>query len=128
MPPGVPTGYFYGWKGWSSQRDAGCIYAHKAMVSAYTEAKRLGVKFTTDTPYGKVVALTYNNADAIGAQTADSTIHRADHIILAAGTGSDQLIDFKKQPWPTAWTLCHIPMTTKEAQKDRNLPLLNGTR
>ena len=94
------------------------------MVSAYTEAKRLGVKFTTGTPHGKVVTLPYNNGDVTGAQTADGTVHRADHIILAAGAGSDQLLDFKKQLWPTAWTLCHIPMTTGEAQKCRNLPVL----
>lgn len=124
MPPGVLTGDFRGWKGWFSQKDAGWIHARKAMVSAYTEAKRLGVKFTTGTPHGKVVALTYDNGDVTGAQTADGTLHRADHIILAAGAGSDQLLDFKKQLRPTAWTLCHIPMTREEAQKYRNLPVL----
>lgn len=124
MPPGVLTGEFPGWKGWFSQKDAGWIHALKAMVSAYTEAKRLGVKFTTGTPNGKVVAITYDNGDVTGAQTADGTIHRADHIILAAGAGSDRLLDFKKQLRPTAWTLCHISMTPEEAQRLRNLPVL----
>lgn len=124
MPPGVLTGKFPGWKGWFSPKDAGWIHARKAMISAYTEAKRLGVKFTTGTPHGKVVALAYHNGDVTGAQTADGTIHHADHVILAAGAGSDQLLDFKKQLRPTAWTLCHISMTAEEAQGYRNLPVL----
>ncbi|OOQ84997.1 fructosyl amine:oxygen oxidoreductase [Penicillium brasilianum] len=124
MPPGVLTGEFPGWKGWFSPKDAGWIHARKAMISAYNEAKRLGVKFTTGTPHGKVVSLAYHNGDVSGAQTADGAIHCADYTILAAGAGSDQLLDFKKQLRPTAWTLCHIPMTPEEAQRYRDLPVL----
>lgn len=124
MPSGVLTGQFPGWKGWFSQKDAGWIHARKAMVSAYTEARRLGVKFTTGNSQGKVVSLIYENGDVTGAQTADGTIHRADHTILAAGAGSDQLLDFKKQLRPTAWTLSHISITPEEAQRYRNLPVL----
>ncbi|KAJ5115801.1 hypothetical protein N7456_000149 [Penicillium angulare] len=123
MPPGVLTGEFPGWKGWLSKEGAGWIHARKAMVSAYTEAQRLGVKFITGTS-GKVVALSYENGDVVGAQTEDGISHRADHTILAAGAGSDRLLDFKKQLRPTAWTLCHIKMTPDEADKYRNLPVL----
>lgn len=93
------------------------------MVSAYTEAHRLGVQFITG-PSGKVTELVYENGDVVGAKTEDGIVHRAEHTILAAGAGSDRLLDFEKQLRPTAWTLCHIQMTSEEAQKYRNLPVL----
>ena len=123
MPPGILTGNFPGWKGWFSQSGAGWIHARKAMVSAYTEAHRLGVQFITG-PSGKVTELVYENGDVVGAKTEDGIVHRAEHTILAAGAGSDRLLDFEKQLRPTAWTLCHIQMTSEEAQKYRNLPVL----
>ncbi|KAJ5549062.1 hypothetical protein N7513_006296 [Penicillium frequentans] len=124
MPPGVLTGDFPGWKGWLSKSGAGWIHAQKAMVSAYTEAQRLGAKFITGTPSGKAVCLLYENGDVVGAQTEDGTSHMADRTILAAGAGSDRLLDFKKQLRPTAWTLCHIRMTPEEAKSYRDLPVL----
>lgn len=124
MPAGVLTGDFPGWKGWLSQSGAGWIHAQKAMLAAYTEAKRLGVTFITGTPQGATQSLEFSNGDVIGAKTADGTLHRAEHTILAAGAGSDRLVDFKKQLRPTAWTLCHIRMTPDEARLYRNLPVL----
>lgn len=124
MPPGVLTGEFPGWKGWLHKAGAGWIHARKAMVSAFTEAKRLDVTFLTGSPAGNVISLVYEKGDVVGARTADGIIHRAGHVILAAGAGSDRLLDFKKQLRPTAWTLCHIRMTPEEAQRYRNLPVL----
>ncbi|KAJ5820060.1 hypothetical protein N7474_005651 [Penicillium riverlandense] len=124
MPPGVLTGDFPGWKGWLSRSGAGWIHARKAMLSAYIEASRLGVKFVTGSPAGNVEALVYRDGDVIGARTADGQVHHADRVILAAGAGSDRLLDFKKQLRPTAWTLSHIRMTPEEAKKFRNLPVL----
>ena len=124
MPPGILTGDFPGWKGWFNKTGAGWIHARKAMVSAYTEGKRMGVTFVTGSPQGNVISLVYENGDVIGARTEDGIIHHAQHTILAAGAGSDRLIDFKNQLRPTAWTLCHIRMTPEEAQQYRNLPVL----
>lgn len=124
MPPGVLTGEFPGWKGWLNKTGAGWIHAKKAMVAAYTEARRLGVTFITGSPHGNVVSLIYEHGDVVGAQTADGIVHRADHTILAAGAASDRLLDFQNQLRPTAWTLCHIRMTPEEAQQYRNLPVL----
>lgn len=124
MPPGVLTGDFPGWKGWISRKGAGWIHARKAMVSAYEEAKRLGVSFVTGSPQGNVESLVYKDGDVIGARSQDGVIYHAQQIILAAGAGSDRLLDFEKQLRPTAWTLCHIQMTPEEAQKYRNLPVL----
>ncbi|OJJ72647.1 hypothetical protein ASPBRDRAFT_42374 [Aspergillus brasiliensis CBS 101740] len=124
MPPGVLTGEFPGWKGWLNKSGAGWIHAKKAMISAYTEAKRLGVNFITGSPQGNVVSLVYENGDVVGAKTSDGVIHRADQTILAAGAGSDRLLDFKKQLRPTAWTLSHIQMTPEEAKLYKNLPVL----
>ena len=127
MPEGILTGEFPGWKGWLHKTGAGWIHARKAMVAAFMEAKRLGVTFLTGSPEGNVVSLVYrygNGDDVVGARTSDGVIHRANHVILAAGAGSDRLLDFKKQLRPTAWTLCHIRMTPEEAQRYRNLPVL----
>ncbi|KAJ9381879.1 hypothetical protein DTO063F5_6006 [Paecilomyces variotii] len=124
MPEGVLTGSFPGWKGWWKKDGAGWVHARKALVSAYEEAKRLGVNFITGSPQGNVIGLKYENGDVIGAETADSQIHRANHTILAAGAGSDRLLDFKKQLRPTAWTLSHIRMSPQEAKLYRNLPVL----
>lgn len=124
MPTGVLTGDFPGWKGWFGPTGAGWIHAQKAMVSAYAEAKKLGVNFITGTPSGLVLELIYSNGDVTGAQTADGVSHLADYTILAAGASSDRLLDFKKQLRPTAWTLSHIQMTPEEARLYRNLPVL----
>ncbi|KAL4860319.1 hypothetical protein BDV12DRAFT_122199 [Aspergillus spectabilis] len=124
MPSEVLTGEFPNWKGWISRAGTGWIHARKAMVSAYTETKRLGGVFITGSPEGKVEALVYEDGDVVGAQTADGVIHRADYTILVAGAGSDRLLDFKKQLRPTAWTLCHIQMTPEESAKYRSLPVL----
>ncbi|EAW11581.1 NAD(P)/FAD-dependent oxidoreductase [Aspergillus clavatus NRRL 1] len=124
MPAGVLTGDFPGWKGWWRKDGAGWIHAKKAMVSAFSEARRLGVTFVTGSPEGNVDSLAYEGGDVIGARTADGKLHRADYTILSAGAGSDMLLDFKKQLRPTAWTLCHIQMTPEEAARYRNLPVL----
>lgn len=124
MPPGILTGDFPNWKGWFSKDGAGWIHARKAMVSAYTEAQRLGVKFVTGTSEGDVQSLEFEDGDVIGVHTAAGIFHRAEHTILAAGAASDSLLGFKKQLRPTAWTLCHIRMTPEEAQRYRNLPVL----
>ncbi|KAL4805908.1 FAD dependent oxidoreductase [Aspergillus unguis] len=124
MPPGVLTGEFPGWKGWISRSGAGWIHARKAMHSAYEEANRLGVVFITGSPTGNVQSLIYENGDVVGAKTADGITHTADQIILAAGAGSDRLLDFKKQLRPTAWTLAHIKMSPEEAKQYKDLPVL----
>ncbi|CAG7924663.1 unnamed protein product [Penicillium olsonii] len=124
MPPGVLTGDFPNWKGWMNRSGAGWVHARKAMISAYKEAQRLGVVFLTGSPPGNVETLVYEDGDVVGAQTEDGVIHHAQHTILAAGAGSDKLLDFKKQLRPTAWTLSHIRMTPEEAQKYRDLPVL----
>jgi sarcosine oxidase/L-pipecolate oxidase len=124
MPPGVLTGDFPGWKGWISRSGAGWIHARKAMVSAYKEAQRLGVVFVTGSSQGNVESLVYRDGDVVGARTEDGLTHYAHHTILAAGAGSDRLLDFKKQLRPTAWTLSHIQLTPEEAQMYRNLPVL----
>ena len=124
MPDGVLTGDFPGWKGWFHRSGAGWIHAKNAMLSAYTEAERLGVNFITESPAGNVMSLEYDNGEVVGARTEDGVVHRADHIILAAGAGSDRLLDFKKQLRPTAWTLSHIRMSEEEAERYRNLPVL----
>lgn len=124
MPQGVLTGDFPGWKGWLHRTGAGWIHARKAMAAAFSEARRLGVTFQTGSPSGDVVKLVYERGDVVGAKTTDGSVHRADRVILAAGAGSDRLLDFKSQLRPTAWTLCHIRMSPEEAQRYRNLPVL----
>ncbi|KAJ6445406.1 alpha-N-acetylglucosaminidase [Purpureocillium lavendulum] len=124
MPKGVLTGEFPRWKGWYKSKGAGWVHARKALVSAYTEAKRLGATFITGSPQGEVVSLLRNDGDIRGAKTADGLEHIAHRTILAVGASATQLLDFENQLRPTAWTLGHIKMTQEEAQLYKNLPVL----
>lgn len=129
MPKGVLTGEFPQWKGIHKQTGAGWVHARKALISAANEAKRLGAKFLTGIPYGKVEALIYDEnenegKDIRGARTEDGIAHRADRIILAAGAISDSLLDFKGQLRPTACTLAHIKITEEEYSLFQNLSVL----
>ncbi|KAL3485762.1 FAD dependent oxidoreductase [Aspergillus germanicus] len=125
MPDGVLTGDFPGWKGFFRETGAGWVFARGALEAAYNEALRLGVKFVTGDE-GAVERLVYSDSgdDVTGAQTADGRKHKADQVILCAGAGSDQLLDFEKQLRPTAWTLAHIQMTEDERKLWKDLPVL----
>lgn len=123
MPEGVLTGDFPNWKGGFRRTGAGWVFARGALMSAYHEAERLGVKFITG-PAGDVKILLLENGDIIGAETADGTRHRASTTILAAGAQAPSLLDCKDQLRPTAWTLAHIKMTPEECLLYKNLPVL----
>jgi sarcosine oxidase/L-pipecolate oxidase len=125
MPEGVLTGDFPGWKGFFRETGAGWVFARGALEAAYKEASRLGVNFVTGDE-GAVEKLVYSTAgdDVTGAQTVDGREHKADHVILCAGAGSDQLLDFEKQLRPTAWTLAHIQMAEAERALWKDLPVL----
>ncbi|THC89748.1 hypothetical protein EYZ11_010800 [Aspergillus tanneri] len=97
MPAVVLTGDFPGWKGWLSKTGAGWVHAKKAILSVFTEAKRLGVTFITGSAAGDVISLVYEGGDVVATRTADGIVHRAEHTILSAGAGSDRLLDFKMQ-------------------------------
>lgn len=124
MPPGVLTGDFPNWRGYYKPDGAGWVHARKALVSAYTEAKRLGVDFITGSPQGQAISLVYADGDVRGAKTADGREHLADRTILAAGATAPQLLDFENQLRATAWTLGHIKTTEEEAKLYKNLPVL----
>ncbi|KAK9769610.1 putative FAD dependent oxidoreductase [Seiridium cardinale] len=124
MPAGVLTGRFPNWQGYFKNSGAGWVHARKALVSAYSEAKKLGVTFIAGSPTGQVVSLIYAERDVRGAKTADGHEHLADRTILAAGATAPQLLDFENQLRSTAWTLGHIKMTKEEAKLYRNLPVL----
>lgn len=124
MPTGVLTGEFPGWKGFYRAKGAGWVHARKALASAFTEAKRLGVNFITGSPQGQVESLLHDQGDVRGARTADGRQHFADRTILAAGASADLLLDFENQLRPTAWTLGHIQMTAEEAKLFKDLPVL----
>ncbi|KAL4772470.1 FAD dependent oxidoreductase [Aspergillus nidulans var. acristatus] len=125
MPSGILTGDFPGWKGFFRETGAGWVFAKGALEAAYKEASRLGVKFVTGDEGGvKNLLYTDDQSDIVGAKTADEKEHRADRVILCAGAGSDQLLDFEKQLRPTAWTLAHIQMTEEERKLWKDLPVL----
>lgn len=128
MPEGVLQGDFPSWRGFWKKNEAGWVFASGALQAMYGEAARLGVHFVTGDPVGRVEKLLYSqNVDmVVGARTTDGAQHMAAHVILAAGANSDQLLDFKKQLRPTAWTLAHLPLSAEEAQVFKNLPVLYG--
>lgn len=124
MPNGVLTGEFPNYRGFWKKSGTGWIHARNALLAAAKEAKRLGAEFIGGTPQGKVTELVFETGDVVGAKTADGVVHRCDRLILCAGANADQLLDFKNQLRPTAWTLAHIKMTQEEAQIYKNLPVL----
>jgi sarcosine oxidase/L-pipecolate oxidase len=123
MPEGVLTGDFPGWKGGYKKDGAGWVFARGALMSAYYEAKRLGVKFITGEK-GVVTKLVEKDGDIVGAEITDGTQYLASTTILAAGAQAPSLLDFKDQLRPTAWTLAHIKMTPEECKLYKNLPVL----
>lgn len=123
MPEGILTGDFPGWKGGFKKTGAGWVFARGALMSAFHEAHRLGVKFITG-PQGDVKTLLVEEGDVVGAETAEGTRHRAETTILAAGATAPSLLDVKDQLRPTAWTLAHIQMTKEECALYKNLPVL----
>lgn len=126
MPEGVLTGDFPGWRGFWKDHGAGWVFARGALMSAYHEAVRLGVKFIAGEPQGKVSTLLYSSdkTKVLGAKTVDGVEHIADYTILAAGASGDLIFDFEMQLRPTAWTLAHIPLTPEEAAIFKDLPVL----
>lgn len=123
-PPGVLQGDFPGWRGYFAKSGAGWAQAKGALVAAAQEAQRLGVRFVTGAPQGKVITLIFENNDVKGAVTADGIIRRADQTILCAGANADQLLDFKQQLRPIAWTLVHITLTPEERELYKNIPVI----
>ncbi|KAJ4344983.1 hypothetical protein N0V95_006020 [Ascochyta clinopodiicola] len=128
MPDGVLQGDFPGWRGFWKQGGAGWVFASGAMKAMHAETIKLGVRFVTGDPEGKVEALLFNQDQSAvsGARTADGTHHTAKHTILSAGANSELLLDFKNQLRPTAWTLAHIPLSVEEASLYKDLPILYG--
>lgn len=79
MPKGVLTGDFPNWQGWYKSTGSGWVHARKALMAAAAEAQRLGAKFITGGPRGRVVELIMDGHGNIkGALTADGTEHVAD--------------------------------------------------
>ncbi|KIW44973.1 uncharacterized protein PV06_03400 [Exophiala oligosperma] len=120
MPEGVLTGDFPEWKGLYKSTGAGWVHARKALVSCAKEAERLGAEFVV----AKVTELLIQTGDVKGVKTQEGKTLTADTTILCAGANCDQLLDFKGQLRPTAWTLAHIQMTPEEARLFKNLPVL----
>lgn len=123
-PSGVLQGDFPNWRGFFTRSGAGWAHARHALVAAAQEAERLGVKFVTGTPQGKVATLIFENNDVKGAVTADGTIWRAEQTFLCAGANAGQFLDFQQQLRPTAWTLAHIALSPEERSLYKTIPVI----
>lgn len=121
--PGALNGQFSGWKGWLKKEGGGWFNSQKAMLSVYVEARRLGAKMLDGSPQGKVTAFIYEDGDVVGVNTADGSFHPADHVILTTGVSSDQMLDFKNQLRPIAFTLCHLQLTSAESRLYTKMPV-----
>lgn len=123
-PSGVLQGGFPNWRGYFTRSGAGWAHARDALVAAVREAQRLGVKFVTGSPEGKVITLIFEHNDVRGAVTADGTIWRADQTFLCAGASAGQFLDFQQQLRSTAWTLVHIALDHEERALYKNIPVI----
>lgn len=123
-PPGVLQGNFPRWRGYFTRSGAGWAHARDALVATAREAQRLGVKYVTGSPQGKVTSLIFESNDVRGAVTADGTTWRAEQTFLCAGANAGQFLDFKQQLRPTAWTLVHIALSPEERALYKNIPVI----
>lgn len=122
--PGILQGDFPRWRGYYASHGVGWAQARDALVAAAREAQRRGVRFVAGTPQGKVITIIFENNDVKGAVTADGKIWRAERTFLCAGANADQLLDFKQQLRPTAWTLVHISLTPEERKLYKDIPVI----
>ena len=123
-PSGILQGDFPNWRGYFTRSGAGWAHARDALIAATKEAQRLGVRFVTGTPRGKVITLIFENNDVKGAVTADSMVWRAEQTFLCAGASADQFFDFQQQLRPTAWTLVHIALNPEERALYKDIPVI----
>lgn len=123
MPPGVLTGDFPGWQGWSKKNGCGWVQARKALEATVAEATRLGVTFIGG-PRGQALTLIYEDGDVKGAVVFEGPAFRADRVILCAGANAPRIFDMQDQLRPTAWTLAHIKMSLEESKLYKDLPVL----
>lgn len=123
-PSGILKGDFPNWRGYFTRSGAGWAHARDALIATTQEAQRLGVRFVTGTPNGKVITLIFENNDVKGAVTADGTIWRAEQTFLCAGASADQFLDFQQQLRPTAWTLVHIALNPEERASYKDIPVI----
>ncbi|KAK5265337.1 hypothetical protein LTR96_009239 [Exophiala xenobiotica] len=122
MPAGVLTGSFKGWQGGWKKTGAGWVFARGALVSAYREAQRLGVKFVFGDD-GNVTRLELGAQQVEAVVTASGKRHFADTVVLANGARAPELLDLEGQLRPTAWTVSHIKLTQEELRLYKNLPV-----
>ena len=123
-PSGILQGDFPNWRGYFTRSGAGWAHARDALIAATQEAQRLGVRFVTGTPRGKVITLIFEKNDVRGAVTADGTIWRAEQTFLCAGASVGQFLDFQQQLRPTAWTLAHIALNPEERALYKDIPVI----
>ncbi|OJJ43947.1 hypothetical protein ASPZODRAFT_168787 [Penicilliopsis zonata CBS 506.65] len=121
---GVLSGEFPDWRGFLIRSGAGWAHARNALEAAIREASRLGVRFVTGDPEGRVTKLLFEDDDVKGAVAADGTVWRATHTFLCAGAMADGLLDFKQQLRPTAWTLAHIQLELEERALYEGIPVI----
>lgn len=121
----VLTGSMPDWQTWYNST-AGWVDSSQALLRMARAAANAGVKYVTGTA-GHVSQLLYNeNGGCIGVKCQDGSSHYAELVILAAGAYSPALLNFEGQVQATGHAVGHIQLTPAEADKYRDMPIINN--
>ncbi|KAH3667944.1 hypothetical protein OGAPHI_001698 [Ogataea philodendri] len=119
----VLTGPLTNWQGVKLNDMDGWLHARNALISAFEECQKLGVKFKFGTE-GEITSLLQQDGRVEGVVSKSGKTYLGDTIILCAGPNVVSLFDFESQLQAKGFTLAHIKVTTEEAKKFKGLPVI----
>lgn len=109
--------------------NAGWVDPNKAMLVLMQECQRLGVTFISGSGGTVKKLLTAPDRKTVcGVRTEDGQETFAEKIVLATGSYSDTLLDFKSQLQAVAYVVTHVRVSEEQYQRYRHLPVLNISR
>lgn len=111
------------WRGYVLDNDNGWLHERNALISAYHEARRLGVVFVFGAD-GDIVELGRRHGAVSSITAASGAKYSVLHVILSAGANAVSVLDFHRQLESKCFTLAHIKVSDEEARAFRNLPVV----
>lgn len=117
------TGDLPGWRGYVLDKDNGWLHARNALISAYTECVKLGVKFVFGDD-GEVSEFNFEEQNLASFTTRSNQQIKADRFVVTCGANVVSLLDFENQLESKCWTLAHIKLNSQELKLYRDLPVV----
>lgn len=119
----VLEGELPNWRGYVLDKDNGWLHARNALISAYEEAKKLGVKFVFGED-GEVVGFDSDGELITGIKSKSGKVFKSEKYVLTAGANAVSVLNFNQQLEGKCFTLAHIKVSDEEASKFKDLPVI----